>query len=84
MEHEVGWDSAIEQVENAFARGEANLLGPLLRDLRRSRLPPIPEAERRLLVVHGLERAERCALSGDMGTAYVEFQCVVARVSVTQ
>ena len=47
-------------------------------------LPLIAEAERRLLVIQGLERAERCAQAGNVAVAHEEFRRAVARLRGAQ
>lgn len=70
----------MEEMEEAFERGETERLSVLLRDLRLSRLPPIPDAARRLLVIQGLERAERCVQAGYLALARTELGRAVERV----
>jgi hypothetical protein len=81
MEGNEGWSRSVERIEEAFERGEAEVLAALLRGARRSRLPPIPDAARRLLVIQGLERAERCAAAGHLALARTEFARAVARAA---
>ena len=71
---------SVERIEEEFERGGADSLAVLLRDARRSRLPPIPDPACRLLVIQGLERAERCAGAGHLALARSEFERAVARV----
>lgn len=80
MDGEPGWRSSVERIQKEFERGDADSLGVLLRDARRSRLPPIPDPACRLLVIQGLERAERCAEAGYLALARTEFTRAVARV----
>jgi hypothetical protein len=80
MDGDLGWRSSVERIEEEFERGDADSLAVLFRDARRSRLPPIPDAACRLLVIQGLERAERCAEAGYLALARTEFTRVVARV----
>lgn len=77
---EPGWRSSVKRIEEMLERGDADSLSVHLRDARRSRLPPIPDAARRLLVIQGLERAERCAEAGYLALARTEFARAAARV----
>lgn len=84
MDREPDWNGMIARIDEAFERGDAERLGPLLRQARRSCLPPIPDSARRLLVIQGLERAERCAAAGRPSLARVEFARAVARAGEGQ
>lgn len=84
MDGEADWQSSVERIEEEFERGDADSLAVLLRDARRSRLPAIPDPARRLLVIQGLERAERCAEAGYLALARIEFARAVARIEEAQ
>ena len=80
MNGKPGWQRSVERIEEEFERGDADSLAVLLRDARRSRLPPIPDPACRLLVIQGLERAERCAGAGHLALARTEFERAIARI----
>lgn len=79
MERDPEWRVAVERVRAAFGRADADALGALLRGTRASSLPALPGAAHRLLVIQGLERAERCAAAGRLDLSRVEFEHAVAR-----
>lgn len=78
------WNGSAERIEEAFERDDADLLRALISDARRSRLPPIPDAANRLLVIQGLERAERCVEAGYLALARTEFSRAAARLDDTR
>jgi hypothetical protein len=78
------WNGSAERIEEAFGRDDTALLRALIRDARRSGLPPIPNPEHRLLVIQGLERAERCVEAGYLALAHAEFRRAAARLDDTR
>jgi hypothetical protein len=73
------WEESVAGIEAGFAAGDGGALRPLLREARAAALPEVPDPARRLLVLHGLERAERCVEAGEMEVARGEFRRAVER-----